>query len=85
MLVLRTRRPFLRSRPGAALLATSAAVAVFTLATPFSFAGSSVGFESMSAPILLALVVILLGYIITTEIAKHVFYRHLSRSATPHV
>ncbi len=85
MLVLRTRRPFLRSRPGAALLATSAAVALFTLATPFSFAGSSVGFEAMSAPILLALLTILVGYVITTEIAKHVFYRHLNSRATPPV
>ena len=36
MLVLRTARPFWRSRPGNALLATSVIIAVVTVALPYS-------------------------------------------------
>ncbi len=77
MLVLRTRRPFIRSRPGAALLITSGLIAAVTIAVPFTFVADSLGFEAPPAWVLAVLALILVGYVITTEIAKRVFYRHV--------
>lgn len=74
MLVLRTRRPFLRSRPGAALLISSGLIAAVTMAVPFTFAARSLGFEEPPGRVLGALALMLVGYVVTTEIAKHLFY-----------
>jgi Mg2+-importing ATPase len=78
MLILRTRRPFLRSRPSAALLVSSALVAVATLTIPFTFAAHDLGFERPPARMLVALAGVLIGYIVATEAAKRVFYRRIS-------
>ncbi|HSB85086.1 MAG TPA: magnesium-translocating P-type ATPase [Ilumatobacteraceae bacterium] len=75
MLVLRTRRPFLRSRPGNALLVSSALIATLTVTMPFTFAAGDLGFRSPSVSILVALAGVLAGYLVLTEIAKHFFYR----------
>jgi P-type Mg2+ transporter len=79
MLVLRTRRPFIRSRPGPALLGTSVAVALASLAIPFSSLAESLGLVPLPVPVLLALGAITAGYILVTELAKALFYRR----ATP--
>jgi Mg2+-importing ATPase len=76
MLVLRTRRPFLRSRPGTALLTSSALIATVTVVTPFTFAAADLGFQAPSIAILATLAAVLTGYVVTTEIAKRFFYRH---------
>jgi Mg2+-importing ATPase len=75
MLVLRTRGPFYRSRPGAALLATSALVGVVAIGLPHSGLSNAFGMTSLSAPLLLALAIVVAGYIVTTELAKTWFYR----------
>jgi Mg2+-importing ATPase len=75
MLVLRTRRPFVRSRPGTALLVSSALIAGVTITMPFTFASEDLGFVSPSVGLLGALAAILVGYVVTTETAKHFFYR----------
>jgi Mg2+-importing ATPase len=79
MLVLRTRRPFIRSRPGPALLGTSVAVALASLAIPFSPLAESLGLVPLPVPVLLALGAITAGYVLVTELAKARFYRR----ATP--
>jgi Mg2+-importing ATPase len=75
MLVLRTRRPFLRSRPGTALLTSSALIAIITIAAPFTPVAAGLGFRAPSAAMLAALGAVLAGYLAVTEIAKHFFYR----------
>lgn len=80
MLVLRTRGPFFRSRPGGALLTSSVGVAILTLAIPFSPLAELLGLVALPAPLLLALGVITAAYVLATELAKRRFYR---RSATP--
>jgi Mg2+-importing ATPase len=76
MLVLRTRRPFFRSRPSATLLGSSLAVAVVALAIPFGPAAEALGFVPAPAPVLLALGAITGGYVPATEVAKRLLYRY---------
>jgi len=76
VLVLRTHGPTLCSRPSRLLLWTTLAVAVATLAIPFFGSLSSVfGFVPLSASQMGTVVVIVAGYIATTEAAKAWFYR----------
>ncbi len=82
MLVLRTRRPFFRSRPGTALLITSVAVALASLAIPFSPLAEPLGLVPLPVPVLLALGTITAGYILATELAKARFYRRATRVAS---
>lgn len=74
MLVLRTRRPFFRSRPSATLLGTSLLVGFATLAIPYSPAAPVLGFEALPLSILAAIAVLITAYVLVTEIAKRLFY-----------
>jgi len=81
ILVLRTRRPALRSRPSRALLWTTLAVAVATLAVPFLGPLSAVfGFVPLSAPQMATVLAIVFGYVAATEGAKAWFYRMQMRA-----
>jgi Mg2+-importing ATPase len=75
LLVLRTRRPFYRSRPGRGLLLSSIGIGVLTLWLPFSPLADPLGLTSLSVAVLLALAAITAGYIVSAECAKRVFYR----------
>jgi Mg2+-importing ATPase len=75
MLILRTHRPFFRSRPGSLLLGTSALTGVLSFLLVMTPLGSELGFERISASLLLALAGILGGYVLATERAKRWFYR----------
>jgi Mg2+-importing ATPase len=75
MLVLRTRRPFFRSRPGTLLLVTSLVVAVVTVAAPFSPAAPVLGFVPLPFSMLAALAAITAVYVAVTEAGKVWFYR----------
>jgi Mg2+-importing ATPase len=84
VLVLRTHKPAFRSRPSRLLLWSTAAVAASTFAIPFLGAASAVfGFVPLSAMELTAVVVIVGGYIVATEIAKAWFFRG-KNAAPPH-
>jgi Mg2+-importing ATPase len=74
MLVLRSHRPFFRSRPGAALLWSSIVVGAVALAIPYSPLAGSLGLVPLPMPVLVALAAITAGYVVVTEIAKAVFY-----------
>jgi Mg2+-importing ATPase len=76
VLLLRTRRPFFRSRPSRLLLWSTLTVAVATLAVPFLGRLSAVfGFVPLSAAEMAAVLAIVAGYVAATEIAKPWFYR----------
>ena len=77
VLVLRTHKPALRSRPSRLLLWTTLAAAVATLAIPFLGPLSSVfGFVPLSALQMGTVIAIVIGYIVATEGAKAWFYGH---------
>jgi Mg2+-importing ATPase len=73
MLVLRTNRPFWRSRPGRALLGSSVAVAAVTIALPYSPLAGPLGLVAVPAGILAALVGLTALYVIANEAAKRRF------------
>jgi P-type Mg2+ transporter len=70
MLVLRTNRPFWRSRPGRALLLSSAAIAAITIALPYSPLAGPLGLVAVPASVLAALVGLTALYVIANEAAK---------------
>ena len=70
MLVLRTNRPFYRSRPGRALLWSSVAIAAITVALPYSPLAGPLGLTAVPAAILATLVGLTALYVIANEAAK---------------
>jgi Mg2+-importing ATPase len=74
-LVVRTRRPFFRSRPGNVLLWSTAALIAFTFAVPYLPLASLFGFVPLPGRLLAMVVVITTLYVAATEITKSWFYR----------
>lgn len=76
-LVVRTRRPFYRSRPGPLLLVSTGAVAALTLLIPFLPFSGELGFVAPPGSLLLAVLAITGLYVAATEQAKKGFFRNL--------
>jgi Mg2+-importing ATPase len=74
-LVVRTRRPFYRSRPGFLLLTSTWVLALVALAIPYLPRMDLLGFTPLPVRLLLALVAITVTYIGAAEVLKHWFYR----------
>jgi Mg2+-importing ATPase len=73
-LVVRTRGPFWRSRPGHLLLASTGAVIVLALALPYLPLVSVFNFVPLPAPLMLALIALTLAYVTAAETAKRFFH-----------
>lgn len=74
VLVVRSRRPFYKSRPGKYLLITTLLIACITLILPFTPAGDLFGFQPLPPWFLLVVALIVALYVIGAEIAKRIFY-----------
>jgi Mg2+-importing ATPase len=74
-LVIRTRRPFFRSRPGTVLLASTGALIPLALAIPYLPFGGALGFVPLPPTLLGAIVAIAALYVAATELQKRWFYR----------
>jgi Mg2+-importing ATPase len=74
-LVVRTRRPFWRSRPGNTLLVTTLALALFAPAIPYLPYASELGFAPLPASLTATLLAITAAYVGAAEWLKHGFYR----------
>ena len=74
-LVVRTRRPFYRSRPGRLLLWSTAAVAVLAFAVPFLPFADLAGFVPMPIALVAVVAGITLLYVAAVEGLKRWFYR----------
>jgi Mg2+-importing ATPase len=74
-LVVRTRRPFFRSRPGTLLWASTAVITGLTFLIPFLPFAGLLGFVALPGSLLLALIGITVLYIGAVELAKLRFYR----------
>jgi len=77
ILVVRTRRPFTRSRPSRGLLLATLAVVGLTLLLPYTPLRGPLGFVPLPPLFLAALLCIVVGYVVAAEVAKKVFYRHV--------
>ena len=75
LLVMRTKRPFFKSRPAPILAFTSLAVAMLTLAIPYLPISNIMNIEPIPFKVMASLLAIAVLYIIVTEIAKHYFYK----------
>lgn len=75
MLIVRTQRPFFKSRPSFYLLVTALVIAVITVALPCSPISSDLGFARPPWSLLALVVVIAALYALTMELAKRFFYR----------
>jgi Mg2+-importing ATPase len=77
VLVIRTSGPFYKSRPGTTLLIATLAVDALTLALPYSPLAGVLGFSPLPPLFLALLGGILLAYMLTAELVKHIFYRQM--------
>jgi len=74
-LLVRTRMPAWRSRPGTALLISTVLVAAFAPLLPVLPLGRLFALEPLPIALVAALVGITLGYVVAVEVAKHFFWR----------
>lgn len=79
VLIIRTRKPFYRSRPGKYLLITTLVIGLVTIIIPYLPFSSLLGFRPVPGGFLFALSVILFSYIILAELGKKVFYRGFAK------
>ena len=77
MLVIRTQKPFFRSKPGKYLLIGTLLVAAVTLLLPYSPLSKPLGFTPLPLPLLLTLLGISGIYVLASEAAKRAFYRRV--------
>jgi Mg2+-importing ATPase len=76
-LVVRTQRPFWRSRPGNVLSAATAATIALACSLPYLPGARLLGFVPLAPPLMAAIVAIVLLYVLATELAKRSFFRGL--------
>jgi len=70
MLVLRTRRPFWKSRPSKGLLLSTLALAVLVVLIPFTVVGAALQLEPLTGPVLLSLFGLIAIYTFLNEVLK---------------
>jgi Mg2+-importing ATPase len=75
VLVVRTRKPFFKSRPSRSLALATVVVAAVTIGLPYTPLAGLFGFTPLGPGYLGALAVVVAGYIVTAELAKRAFYR----------
>jgi len=75
VLVIRSRKPFYKSRPGKYLLGATLSIVVVTLILPFTPLAGVFGFSPLPIVFLLPIGFIVLLYIIAAEMVKKVFYK----------
>jgi Mg2+-importing ATPase len=75
VLVVRTRKPFIKSRPGKYLLLTTMMIVLVAMILPFITLGALFGFQPVQTWFILVMAMIVALYVIGAEILKHFFYR----------
>jgi Mg2+-importing ATPase len=74
-LVVRTRRPFFRSRPGGVLLWSTCLLIALTVALPYLRPAGVFGFVPLPPLLLTAVLLITVAYVAAAELQKVWFYR----------
>jgi Mg2+-importing ATPase len=86
VLIVRTRKPFWKSRPSALLSWLTLAVAVLAVAIPYLPGADWFGFLPLSAPVMASLIAITVAYLAASEAVKSWFFsreRRLARHRRP--
>jgi len=76
VLVVRTRKPFMKSRPSIMLSWLTLAVGIFALAIPYLPGSGWFGFVPLPAPVMAGLMAITLAYLAASETTKRLFFSH---------
>jgi Mg2+-importing ATPase len=77
VLVIRSRGPFFKSIPGKYLLITTLVIVGATVILPFTLLGRLFGFALVPLSVVLVMVTIVVLYLISGEVAKRIFYKHV--------
>lgn len=83
VLVVRTRRSILRSRPSKLLFGATLAVVVATIWLPYGFLGEYFDFVPLPLSFLPALAIIVILYVLGAELAKRWFYAKFADAPKP--
>lgn len=75
VLVIRSRRPCFKSKPGKYLILSTAAVVLFTVAIPYLPIAKLFGFCKLPVSMLAVLGLIVLMYVVSSEVVKKIFYK----------
>jgi Mg2+-importing ATPase len=75
VLVIRSRKPFFRSRPGNFLLLATLSIVVITVIVPFTPLAAILGFSPLPVVFLVFIGIIVLLYVVAAELVKRVFYK----------
>lgn len=76
LLIMRTQKPFFKSKPAPLLLYSAATVGAITLILPYITPVSKIlTIEPIRPLILISLIGLIVMYVIATEVAKHYFYK----------
>jgi P-type Mg2+ transporter len=75
VLVIRSRKPFFKSRPGKYLLWATLLTVIVALVLPFTPLGGIFEFTRLPVSFLLLIALIVILYIISAEMVKRVFYK----------
>jgi Mg2+-importing ATPase len=74
VLVIRSRRPFFKSRPAKQLLIATLSIVVLTVISPYTPLAGILGFQPLNVFFLLMLAVIVILYVALAEVVKRYFY-----------
>lgn len=77
-LVVRTRRPFFRSRPGTVLWVSTVIVGIVAIALPYLPVAAALGFTPLPLWVTAALIGLTGVYVICAEIAKTLFFKWMA-------
>jgi Mg2+-importing ATPase len=77
VLVIRSRKPFFKSKPGKYLLMATLSISVVTIILPFTPLGTLFGFTALSFTTYLFLLLIVAAYIAAAEATKTIFYKRV--------
>ena len=75
LFVIRTYKPFYKSRPGRILIISTLGVAILALLLPYLPIGAVFDLVPLPPVVMLAMLVITAGYVLASELAKRAFYR----------
>jgi Mg2+-importing ATPase len=77
VLVIRSRKPFFRSKPAKYLLLATLVTVVVTVALPYTPFGELFGFSRLPISFLLFIAIIVVLYIFSAEVVKKIFYKRV--------
>ena len=82
MLILRTRRPFWKSKPGAGLLYSSTIVAAIVIGLPYLWIGPKLQIDGLPGQLVITILLLIAVYAFINESVKRIFNRKLEQRQT---